>query len=606
MKEMDRRSFLKGAAATASAGAVAAIAPTITVAEEAQADSFPMPVVPGYSCYSDWLGEAPEIDPSEIVAVYDTEIVVVGAGHAGTQCALAAAEAGAQVMVLEKQAELAYSAKGGGFSAWNSQWLIDHGFGPYDLGEVIAEHCRRGGQTVQPSLISSYVLNSGEMMDHLVEVFGDKSNMFDYENLMCEVQYAYGNPPASAYPVGYGGNKSWAACFLPRYDRNAQPIFGREKAAGRMTEIELYCREAAKEAGAQWFYETEGVKLVQNEDGDVTGVIAKTADGYVQFNASKGVAMTTGSFSGNPEMVLNLITNINEKDLRGYMDDPESLVKAGSGSDDGLGHKMMCWAGGFIEDAPRPSFASRPKGGTPWGSAPFLMLNANGKRFMNEAFGTFQTIGYMYQPQGIITTITDANYMQTITLPACEHGSPSFGQCSDTDLMGDFQQGMDALEVGPEGGDVVNCGSSAKKYYKAWKADTIEELLGYLGYEGEALDNALASIAAYNELCHNGVDTQFGKDTAAMIPIETPPFYGSKRSTTGTANESHVTLTGLVADENMNVLRIDGTTPIKGLYCAGNTLGKRFGVGYNVPVSGSSIGMAMTHGRVLGKYLASL
>lgn len=31
-----------------------------------------------------------------------------------------------------------------------------------------------------------------------------------------------------------------------------------------------------------------------------------------------------------------------------------------------------------------------------------------------------------------------------------------------------------------------------------------------------------------------------------------------------------------------------------------------FGTGYNVPVAGSSVGMAITHGRVLGRHLAAL
>ena len=604
MKDINRRSFLKGAAATASIGAVASVVPAVTaVADEAAADSFPMPVVPGYSCYSDWLGQPPEIDPSEIVATYDTEVLVVGSGHAGTQCALAAAEGGAKVMVLEKQAEDTYSAKGGGFATYNSKFLTGLGFGPYELGEIVAEYCRRGGQTVRPSLVSKYVLNSGEMMDHLVEIIGDKSNIFDYENAKFEVQYAYGNPPASEYPAVLGGFKMWAACLLVMSDYTLEPIFGREKRVGRMTEIELWCREAAKELGAEWFYDTTAVKLVQNEDGDVTGVIASTPEGYVQFNASKAVAMTTGDFAGNSEMLLNLMTLTNEKNLRAFKDDPEALAKLGAGQENGAGHKMMCWAGGYIEDAPRPSLSTYAKG-SPFGSAPFLMLNAKGERFMNEAYGPFQRMHYMYEP-GIISTITDANYMQTITLPACDHGSPCFGLVSDVNLIGDFENGMETLEAGPEPGKVAGCGSSFKQYYDTWKADTLEELLGYLGYEGEALDTALKSIEAYNELCHGGFDTEFGKDTAAMIPIETPPFYGTKRNETATANETMVTLAGMSTDNNMNVVRADAT-PIKGLYVAGNTLGNRFGSGYNTPAAGSSIGMALTHGRVPGKYLAAL
>ena len=67
-----------------------------------------------------------------------------------------------------------------------------------------------------------------------------------------------------------------------------------------------------------------------------------------------------------------------------------------------------------------------------------------------------------------------------------------------------------------------------------------------------------------------------------------------------------VTVAGLVTDDNFNVLREDYTTPVKGLYAAGNCLGQRFGIGYSTPSAGISIGIAMTHGRVAGKYVAAL
>ena len=40
-------------------------------------------------------------------------------------------------------------------------------------------------------------------------------------------------------------------------------------------------------------------------------------------------------------------------------------------------------------------------------------------------------------------------------------------------------------------------------------ANTLEELAGYLGYEGDAVDQFVASIEHYNELCYAGVDTDY-------------------------------------------------------------------------------------------------
>jgi len=46
--------------------------------------------------------------------------------------------------------------------------------------------------------------------------------------------------------------------------------------------------------------------------------------------------------------------------------------------------------------------------------------------------------------------------------------------------------------------------------------------------------------------------------------------------------------------------------PIKGLYAAGNNAGGRYIVVYQSPLSGISIGMAMTEGYMLGERLAAL
>ena len=89
--------------------------------------------------------------------------------------------------------------------------------------------------------------------------------------------------------------------------------------------------------------------------------------------------------------------------------------------------------------------------------------------------------------------------------------------------------------------NVKNVGSTRGS--RVYAAQTLDELLGYMGYEGEAKEQALKTIEVYNE---------------------------------------------------------------KGLYAAGNCLGHRFGPAYSTPSAGASMGMAMPHGRVLGKIVAAL
>ena len=64
-----------------------------------------------------------------------------------------------------------------------------------------------------------------------------------------------------------------------------------------------------------------------------------------------------------------------------------------------------------------------------------------------------------------------------------------------------------------------------------------------------------------------------------------------------------VTGGGLLTDERQRVLGEDWK-PVKGLYATGNCCGRRYGSQYSTPISGVSIGMAITLGREAGRMAA--
>ena len=136
-------------------------------------------------------------------------------------------------------------------------------------------------------------------------------------------------------------------------------------------------------------------------------------------------------------------------------------------------------------------------------------------------------------------------------------------------------------------------------------ANTLEELAGYLGYKGKLVKTFLESIKHYNELCYAGVDREFGKDAKAMISVDKAPFYGFASENSGYYMPSLVTMSGIMTDSNLCALNKEGK-PVKGLFVAGNTLGGRYGLGYSTPFAGNSIGMALTHGWLAGKFAASI
>ena len=112
---LSRRSFLKGFGAMAAVGAAggAGISATL-LADKAEAVTVVDTKTPtstgyvknntGYSTENpSWLGEAPEVDESEISETIDAEVVVVGAATGGMPAVCAAAEEGAKICVIERQ-----------------------------------------------------------------------------------------------------------------------------------------------------------------------------------------------------------------------------------------------------------------------------------------------------------------------------------------------------------------------------------------------------------------------------------------------------------------------------------------------------------------------
>lgn len=631
---MDRRNFLKGALATgaiaASGAALAGLAgcsPKSDSGESAKSDgSSPAGVssvggtIGGAICPEDWLGTMPEIAESDVSETVDVDVVILGGGHAGTQAALSAAQAGAKVAVVEKQSSEDYVYFGDDICAYNSQWITEQGFGGYDLGEITAEYCRRGIGRVSPALLKMFVENSGEMFDNMASLIPETSDVLDRAGGRCIIQTAYGKDDGSFYPIEQSGYKSWATTLQTIQTVNPTEVIPGRRLT-RLTELETYCIWEAERLGATWYWGCSAEALVMDGD-EVAGAYVQKEDGtYLRLNASKGVLLATGDFSANADMVWNLLDDVSEWGAR-VGQTKETLFGGGR---DGKGHKLGCWAGGAIEPHPRPTMNTGAGNPGPWGTSAFLNLNAKGKRFANEAMAQLIGSARLRQPLGITTVVTDANFMKTVQGCGLDHGAPNWGMPSMLEKM---EQAMLAIEPGPDGGYVPSVGiagvneinthnpngepygreaSSKPSPSNVWAANTLEELLGYLGYEGEALKTALAEIEHYNELCkQGGIDADFGKDAELMIPVEQPPFYGAVATNDGNRSTGLVTLAGLITDDNLNVMKADRSGTIKGLYAAGNTVGQRYGMAYATPSAGNSIGMAMTHGYMAGKIMAAL
>ncbi|MCD7817575.1 MAG: FAD-binding protein [Lachnospiraceae bacterium] len=598
--------------------------------------------VKGYCGPGDWLGEAPE-DPTDYEDAGTFDVIILGGGHAGVGAAFGAVDEGATVAVVEKQAWgdfVDLEGTGANMGGWygedighvNSQLLINRGYGLFDTGEITTEFCKRGAGRVNPDIVKNFVQYSGEMFDRYQEIYDsyeeerqendsnvyltgtsnivptatgdgstgdqwvngeptedegyyDMSNMFAYP--LCNTHAAYGQQNAT-YPIECGGYKTWPC--------NAQ-FYGYQ--GNNIEYVHKYMVKYVEETeGCAWDFEREGIKLIQDDTGKVTGLYAKDEDGnYYRYNCNKGVILCTGDFIGDPQMCWALL---NEGMEWGERSGATADSWTTSGSRNGAGHKMACWAGGMIEPSPRGWMGLGGGVSGPWGTAPMLMLNSRGNRFVNEGSICQLSPVCLRQPAGIVSYVTDANWRETLKIAPVDHGAPNFGM---QDFWDQMEADMDAAVPGQEN-EVTSANLAPRSKSTIYCADTLDELADMLGYTGDAKTNFLASIEHYNELCEAGADTDYGKDAAYMIPVNTAPFYGGVSSTSHSSNPMMVTMSGMVTDETQNVLNQDWE-PIEGRYVAGNCLGGRYGLGYSTPFAGNSVGMAMTHGWIAGHQVGS-
>ena len=187
--------------------------------------------------------------------------------------------------------------------------------------------------------------------------------------------------------------------------------------------------------------------------------------------------------------------------------------------------------------------------------------------------------------RGNITSIYDSTYETQILRGFPGHQAFEYDMPAVVEAMkGNFEA---AKAAGAEGANGWYC------------ADTIEQLAEYIGVEPATLS---ATVEQYNKVCAEGYDSDFAKDPHFLNAVAKAPFYA--HVTTPSLGFALVTTGGFVTTNDQQVLNED-YQPIEGLYASGNTCGMRFGPEYITPIPGVSIGMCLTLGRELGKYLAA-
>jgi fumarate reductase flavoprotein subunit len=521
----------------------------------------------------EWAIPPEPIKDSEISAEYTTDIIIIGAGHAGTCAARAAAEAGAAIIVIEQQPDEQQWILGLGIGVLNAKQGLERGLPHYEPVDLIREWQLRNLNKTNPDLVRQYAQRSGETFDWLLKPMGrdfiDKVRIMNY-------------PPPKFFGDGTYGR---FRCFLGTY------ALDNDKCS--MKTLMKTSQKIARDLGARFFFEISGEQLITKQ-GRVTGAVGKDRHGrYLKFNAVKGVLLSAGDFSRNEAMVRDLYDELDRL--------TEGKGHAGGIGWDGKGIRMGLWAGGRLDPGPRATDG----GGIgvdsgPMGATAMLRLNEDGMRFTDESFMAMVGMGSQAsrQPDGKITVVWDSNWREELEYQMTEHGNLEMNAELDK---------LDELLKNTAGAGAAGCQYIDHRPGRApanlYAADNFPDMADRLGYTGKAAQHFVKSVERYNELARKGIDEDFAKDLRFMHALEKPPYFGfaAPRNPGGMT----VTLSGLFINGNQQVLG-EGFKPIPGLFASGNCSGGRFAMDYTTPIPGCSIGMAQTLGRLAGEYIAWL
>ena len=548
-KGISRRNFLTGAALAGAAAAslgIAGCSPAASTSTEGGSDA--ASAESGQSTQYSW-----EVKPepiTDIANTVDTDILVIGAGLAGCACACSAAENGGKVTVVEKTSS--WNGRGGGFGAINSRYMdeLDIKVDKVNAKQHWIAQC---ASRINEDLLVKFMNNSEEASNWLLD--------------KCEA--IGGSAMVGAF---YSHDDVYAE--QPGYHMLIIPEDAGLTSTG-FAGAEL-CYNDAVAAGAEFVFDSPAVQLVQDDSGKVTGCICETADGYVQYNAAKGVVLCTGDISGDIEMCKAYAPICVE------YGQPRSQYTP-MGVNTGDGHKMGMWAGAQLQDLPLPTMM-HPQAFC-WFHGPFLFVNDNGERFMCEdTWVQGKSLAINRQPNGEAWSIFDANW-KTDLVNGLPYGGGMFWDS--------FRPYGSDLELAPEYFETqiptyIEAGN-------AYECDTLEELAESIGCDPATLQ---ATVDRYNELCEKGEDTDYYKKPVFLTPVKEGPFYALK------VGPAILSITGgLKVNIDFQCLNADGE-PIEGLYALGNCMGDITAVDYPINVAGNSHGRCITYGYLLGRDLA--
>ena len=497
-------------------------------------------------------GSASETADDQVI---DTDIVVVGAGGAGMTAAIAAANEGKSVVILESQAMVGGNSvrATGGLNAAKTPAQDENEFNE-----------AAGVEKTLETAASSYADNetitalAKTVSEQWAQYQANPVGYFDSVELM-ELDTMIGgkgiNDPALVETLC--SNSADAIVWLSEQgiDLPSVSSFGGASVKrihrplddeGKVVSVGSYMiprlESKCKELGVEVMLNTTATKILTDANGAAVGIEATGKNGQTVTVNAKAVILATGGFGANLDMVVQY-----KPDLKGFM-----TTNAAGAQGQGIDMAVAIGAGTVdmdqiqIHPTVEANTAALITEGLRGDGA--ILVNAEGKRFTDEV--------------GTRDVVSAAEIAQT--------GSYSW-------LVID-QAMVDASSVIQ--------GYITKGYTVT--GSTYAELADAMGVDADAFT---ATMEKWNACVEAGKDEEFGR-TSFANPLNTAPYYAIK-VTAGI----HHTMGGLTINSDTQVLAGDGTV-IDGLYAAGEVTGGVHGANR---LGGNAVADFTVFGRIAGQ-----
>ena len=489
----------------------------------------------------------------------DTDIVIVGAGGAGMTAAIAAANEGKNVVIVESQAMVGGNSvrSTGGMNAAKTPAQDENEFAESAGVEKTLETAASewagneaitaladtvAGQWAEYQANPVGYFDSVELMELDTLIGGHGTNDPALVEALCS-NSADAIAWLSEQGIELTSVSSFGGASVKRIHR---PVDSEGKTISVGSYMIPLLQAKCEELGVEFIMNTTANEILTDANGAAVGIAATDKNGAAVTVNAKAVILATGGFGANLDMVVEY-----KPDLAGFM-----TTNAPGAQGQGIDMAVAIGAGTVdmdqiqIHPTVEANTAALITEGLRGDGA--ILVNAEGNRFTDEV--------------GTRDVVSAAEIAQT--------GSYSW-------LVID-QAMADASSV-IQG--YINNGYTVT-------GETYEELADAMGVDAAAF---AATMDKWNAAVAAGVDEEFGR-TSFANPLDTAPYYAIK-VTAGI----HHTMGGLTINPQTQVLAGDGTV-IDGLYAAGEVTG---GVHGGNRLGGNAVADFVVFGRIAGEQAAA-